>query len=288
MPSIPPLLQCQWGQESPFYNRLKFAGKYQLVGCTALAIAQIMYYWMVQRGYHRGSKATSKYTTTTNKYTVDALPPIMVFDFANLKAKPKTSAEKNAVATLCEYIAKALRSDFRRDETSAKRTLVENVVNNILRLGQAKHVYSATVGSAEFKRLILEDLSQGRPVFMTGQSTKSGGHAYVIDGYDEEQDKFHVNWGWKGYLDGYYALNDMKPATYNYNGSKMMVYNIEPEYLLGDTNGDGKINIADVVTTINVANSGKSTKATDINSDGKTTIDDANIIAEHLTKGNVL
>ena len=288
MPSIQPLLKCQWGQGSPFYNRLKFAGKYQLVGCTALAIAQIIFYWMVQRGFHRGSKPTKKYTTDTNKYTVDALPNIMVFDWQNLVPNPKTTAEKNAVATLCEYIAKALRSDFGKNQTDAKRTLVEGVVNGTFRLGQAKHVYSSTVGSAEFKRLILEDLAHGRPVFMTGQSTKSGGHAYVIDGYDEEQDKFHVNWGWKGYLDGYYALNDMKPGTYNYNGSKMMVYNIEPEYLLGDADGNGKLDIADVVTVVNAANSGKTTKQTDINSDGKTTIDDANIIAEHLVKGNIL
>ena len=68
----------------------------------------------------------------------------------------------------------------------------------------------------------------------------------------------------------------------------MAVMNIEPTYILGDANGDGKINISDVVTVVNAANKGKVTKQSDINSDGKVTIDDANIISEHLATGDVL
>ena len=161
--SIPPLIACKWGQYSPYYNKLKYGGKYQLVGCTALAVTQIAYYWMVQRGYHRGCKATPNYVTTSNKFEVKALPPLTVFDWKNLKAKPKTTAEKNAVAILCEYVAKALRSDFLNGVTSAKRTAVEGVLNTSLRMGSAKHVYLATVGKAKFDEMIYDDLAHGRP-----------------------------------------------------------------------------------------------------------------------------
>ena len=284
--SIKPLIECQWGQGAPFNGRLKVGNKSMLVGCTALAIAQIMYYWMVQRGYHRGCKATPKYTTDTNKYAVEPLPPIMVFDWKSLVAKPATAAEKAAVATLCEYIAKALRSDFGRSATSASRTLVESVLNTHLRMGSCKHYYQSTTGKAKFAELIIDDLANGRPVFMS--STSSGGHSFVIDGYDAETGKFHVNWGWGGKCDGYYALSALKPDGLNYTGSLMAVMNIEPTYILGDVNGDGKINISDVVTVVNAANKGKVTKQNDINSDGKVTIDDANIITEHLIKGDVL
>ena len=286
--SIKPLVDCRWGQYAPFYNNLKFGKKYHLVGCTALAIAQIMYYWMVQRGYHRGCKATPKYTTPTNSIAIDALQPIMVFDWRSLVPKPTTAAQKKAVATLCEYIAKALRSDFgtAAEGTSAKRTMVVSVVNNYLRLGNARQVYQATVGATQFKDIIYDDLAHGRPVYLS--ATSSGGHSFVADGYDAGTDSFHINWGWNGQFDGYYKLNGLNPDYTNYNGSKMAVINIEPEYLLGDANGDGTINIADVMTVINAANSGKATKATDINSDGKVTVDDVNIITEHLIKGDVL
>ena len=286
--TIPPLVECKWDQDAPFYNHLKYSGKYKLVGCTALAIAQICYYWMVQRGYHRGCKATAKYTTSTNKYAVDALPPLTVFDWKNIVAKPKTTAEKNAVAELCEYIAKALHSDFGGKMTSAMRTLAESVINTHLRLGEAKHVYMSTAGKAAFDEMIYNDLAAGRPVFMTGQSTADGGHSYVIDGYDAATNKYHVNWGWEGYLDGYYGLSDMKPGKYNYNGSKMGIFKIQPLYKLGDVNGDGVINISDVMTVTNMANQGKTSKQADINSDGKVTKEDADILTKHIVEGGVL
>ena len=286
--SIKPLLDCQWGQGAPWYNNIKIGKKNQLVGCTALAIAQIGYYWMVQRGYHRGCKATSKYTTATKKAVIDALPPIAVFDWKNLKAKPKTAAEKKAVAVLCEYIAKALRSDFGTGETSASRTIAETVINSYLRLGESKHVYQSTAGKAEFERLVYDDIAHGRPVLMTGQSKASGGHSFVLDGYDAESGMYHVNWGWSGQHDGYFPINALVVDGRNYNGSKMAVINIEPQYILGDANGDGKISVSDVVTVINHAQTGKATKQTDINSDGKVTKEDAELITEHLIKGDVL
>ena len=280
--SITPLVACQWGQYSPYYNNLKMAGKYQLVGCTALAIAQIAYYWMIQRGYHRGCKSTPKYATAKG-YAIESLPPLTVFDWKILVAKPKTSAEKKAVAILCEYIAKALRSDFgtSSEGTSAKRTSVVSVVNNYLRLGSARQVYQATVGKEEFDRLIYEDLAHGRPVYMS--ATSDGGHSYIIDGYKDG--KYHVNWGWNGQFDGYFSLNSLKVDGRNYNGSKMAVINIEPTYILGDANGDGVINISDVMTVLNTKNA---TKQTDINSDGKVTKEDAEIIEGYLLTGEGL
>ena len=285
--SIYPLLACSWGQYAPYYNNLKVSGKYQLVGCNAIAIAQIMYYWMVQRGYHRGCKATPKYTTTTNKTAVESLPPLTTFDWKNLVAKPKTTEQKKAVAQLCEYIAKALRSDLGKSGTTAKRTIVDTVINSYLRM-EGKHYYESTTGKATFEQMVYDELAAGRPVFMSGSSTKSGSHSYIIDGYKADTNEYHVNWGWDGQFDGYFPLNKLVVDGDNYNGSKMAVMGIEPAYKLGDVNGDGNITIADVMEVVNAAINGKATKQNDINSDGKVTQEDAEIIVKHLIKGDVL
>lgn len=283
--SIKPLVECKWGQYAPFYNNLKLAGKYHLVGCNALAIAQIMYYWGVQRGYHRGCKATPKYTTATKKMVIDALPPITVFDYVNMTAtKPTTTKGKAAVAVMCAYIAKAIRSDFGTAETSATRTLLETVMQSTLRLGNCKHIYKST--TADFEQQIYDNIANGRPVILT--STSSGGHTFVVDGYDAETKKYHINWGWSGQYDGWYSLNGLNVNGKKYNGSLMAIVNIQPLYQLGDANDDGVISVSDVVTVVNDVNKGVSAKATDINSDGKTTIEDAEIIVEHLVKGDVL
>ena len=42
------------------------------------------------------------------------------------------------------------------------------------------------------------------PVVYSGYG-KEGGHAFVVDGYDE-QDYLHVNWGWSGQDNGFFAV----------------------------------------------------------------------------------
>ena len=54
-------------------------------------------------------------------------------------------------------------------------------------------------------------------MIFAGQSS-SGGHEFVIDGYDGS-DMFHVNWGWAGKNDGYFAINVLNPNDNTSMGS---------------------------------------------------------------------
>ncbi|WP_410528214.1 C10 family peptidase [Sphingobacterium sp. ML3W] len=74
---------------------------------------------------------------------------------------------------------------------------------------------------------------------MSGKNNSSG-HAWVADGY--QTDKifssncnnswtylyFHMNWGWNGYLDGYYSFDNWTAGSSSYNDNKKMTYNIKP------------------------------------------------------------
>ena len=60
----------------------------------------------------------------------------------------------------------------------------------------------------EFEDVIFKTLAANKPVIFGGQST-SGGHAFVLDGYDSEGN-VHVNWGWgKRGGDGYFDIATM-------------------------------------------------------------------------------
>ena len=54
-----------------------------------------------------------------------------------------------------------------------------------------------------------------------GDSKTGGGHAWVCDGFDEE-DRFHMNFGWNGQADGYYSLAtlDVKSTGSEFNGAQ--------------------------------------------------------------------
>ena len=61
----------------------------------------------------------------------------------------------------------------------------------------------------EWRDLLWNELKNKRPVVFNGATT-IGGHAFVIDGYDGKG-LFHVNWGWAGRSDGYYAIGELNP-----------------------------------------------------------------------------
>ena len=83
--------------------------------------------------------------------------------------------------------------------------------------------------------IIKDELHAGRPVFYGGSSdVGSGGHAFVIDGYDSA-DFVHVNWGWGGNSNGYFMINHLDPSSLGigggaggYNLNQDMVTGIQP------------------------------------------------------------
>ncbi|MDE5672064.1 MAG: leucine-rich repeat protein, partial [Duncaniella sp.] len=70
------------------------------------------------------------------------------------------------------------------------------------------------------------------PVLYCGQDV-SAGHAFVCDGYEMMGNivYLHINWGWGGGADGFYASDALNPTmskTYNFSNLTTVVYNIKP------------------------------------------------------------
>lgn len=70
--------------------------------------------------------------------------------------------------------------------------------------------------TAEFTKIITDELQEGRPIIYCGTG-ENGGHAFVVDGYDTNY-FLHVNWGWGGYSDGYFDMNYMDPTGLGIGG----------------------------------------------------------------------
>ncbi|MDE5796667.1 MAG: C10 family peptidase, partial [Muribaculaceae bacterium] len=79
--------------------------------------------------------------------------------------------------------------------------------------------------------VIVAEIDANRPVLYCGQDV-SAGHAFVCDGYEiREVPYFHINWGWGGSADGYYASDALNPVVskaHHYNDLMTIVYNIKP------------------------------------------------------------
>lgn len=77
--------------------------------------------------------------------------------------------------------------------------------------------------------LLISNLQAGYPAHLAVESPNGlSGHNIVVDGYRESDDKFHVNFGWGGYKDGWYKLPD--PGGYSYGWTKIegIIVNLIP------------------------------------------------------------
>ena len=46
--------------------------------------------------------------------------------------------------------------------------------------------------------MIQEELINNRPIVYSAYDSYAGGHAFNVDGYDANDDTYHINWGWSG------------------------------------------------------------------------------------------
>ena len=85
---------------------------------------------------------------------------------------------------------------------------------------------------------IQKELQSGRPLFVSGTSPSGYGHAFIIDGYrfDGTTPYYHVNWGWDGYQNAYFLIDNMCPSeggtggsSENYSYDYELFFGIQPE-----------------------------------------------------------
>ena len=213
--AIEPLMQSRWGQNAPYNLQTPVANDTQtLTGCVATAMAQVMY-------YHQWPKAATTdipaYTHTNykTKETVEVQGlPATTFEWdqmltAYTTSSPGTDEQQQAVAKLMRYCGQAVRMVYgvssNTDIMYAVKALREYF--NYSKSVRAAFQYDYSLSG--WRRLIWEELNHKRPVIMSGQTSMSS-HAFVIDGYDGSG-FFHVNWGWTGSKDDYFAIDVMNP-----------------------------------------------------------------------------
>ena len=272
------LIATKWNQTSPWNQNLKFEGKSCYAGCVPICIAQLLYYWWT-KGFSRGCAATEAYTSKTNLYEVSALPPVKVFDFADMvTGKPTTAQAKKAVADMLQHVGYAVKADYKPTGTGSSTKDYIPALSEAFRLGSnIQQIFASKLGLESFKEKVRKELSSGRPVMICGSnSNNKGRHAFLCDGYRSSDDKFHFNWGWGGQYDGYFLMGALKPTSArDYSYYKAALINVQPEYRLGDANRDGQVDISDVLEAVDHTVKGTFSESADVNSDGKVDIEDA-------------
>ena len=76
---------------------------------------------------------------------------------------------------------------------------------------------------------LIANLQAGYPAHLAVEnSTGTTGHNIVVDGYREEDGKFHINFGWGGYHDDWYDIPDPNGFSYGWTKIEGIILNIIP------------------------------------------------------------
>lgn len=216
---VEPLVTTKWNQDAPFNN---FAPEYTddnnntqrcATGCAATAMAQIMkFHNWPEQGVGHYSYEHQSFGTISSDFSKH------VYDWTNMIDRYNngeySNVQADAVALLMKDCGVSLNMNY-GPVSGASIYSYTPAFKNYFRYS-SRTVNRSGCETAEFTRIITDELQEGRPIIYCGTG-EDGGHAFVVDGYDTNY-FLHVNWGWGGYSDGYFDMNYMDPAGLGIGG----------------------------------------------------------------------
>ena len=220
--SVAALIQTYWAQRSPFNDSCPLLDNSStLTGCVATAMAQIMNYWKYPT---RGIGSHSYYW---NSKTLTADFSGTTYDWANMAntyTSSSSAAAKQAVATLMYHCGVSLEMNYGTSESGANTSNVVAALTTYFNYStDARYITRAEINNdAKWIDTIKVELDAGRPLQYSGRSSSGGGHSFICDGYDENNN-LHINWGWGG-SNAYYSVTKMG----NYTEGQAAVFGIHP------------------------------------------------------------
>ena len=226
---VEPLIQSKWNQSTAAsgkcYNYYTPNG--YVCGCVATAGAQVM-------RYHQFPTAAVSPVTMScwvNDEAVDKTMMGGVYDWASMPLVPAsglTEAQRQAIGKLCYDVGVASRMDWSSDGSGACPAVIAQSLTSVFGYASAKCELNSPMPEDRTKNAIYANLDAKCPVLLGISGT--GGHEIVADGYGFYDGAVytHLNLGWAGSNDAWYALPEVSTSSYDFDTLSSVVYNVFP------------------------------------------------------------
>ena len=226
--TVAPLVQSTWDQSGGGtvpYNALCPGGS--VTGCVATAMAQIIRYWSYPA---TGTGASSYCDCSTLNPNYGQNYGVLSVNYAtetyNWSAMPLDSSSAGA-AQIAYDCGVSVAMDYNPGGSGAQVIAADGPFNAQKSLVTYFGYDPATIqgldrsnySDAIWIQMLDNELNMGRPINYVGSDLAWGeGHSWVCDGYDASN-FFHMNWGWGGYDNGYFSINNLQTTNGNFNPS---------------------------------------------------------------------
>lgn len=203
---IEPILKVNWNQGKP-YNQFcpSDAKGTAYVGCVAVAMAQAM----SAARYPARPVGEFSYTSSTYGNIYINYNNETAYNWDNII---NGTDSKVWVAHLLYHCGVSIKMDYGINGSGTQTAYIATALQRNFSYPSSVRYYYRDTYAGDWKALVLTELQEGRVVCYSGADVKKGyGHCFNLDGYATGM--FHVNWGWGGANNGYFALDGLKDAT---------------------------------------------------------------------------
>ena len=228
--SVSPLLKTKWNQDAPFNNQCPtysswWGSQHCATGCVATATAQIMKYheWPVTgKGSHSYTcEISGGYWGSSSTETLSADFSQSTYQWSQMLNNYNgsyTNAQANAVAKLMSDVGIAEEMGYGPESGTSSYMAYYALKTYFDYDATLRYVMRDFYELDEWEQMLRDELDAHRPVYYAGTGT-AGGHAFVFDGYNTNG-YFHVNWGWGGDSDDYFASTALNPSSIGIGGGE--------------------------------------------------------------------
>lgn len=256
---VAPLVQSSWNQSSaqgmPCYNY--YTPNNYLDGCVATALGQLMRYWQYPtagigqqtRTVYVNSVGRSATTRGGNgsggPYNWFAMP-------LNPASTTYNSSQWQMIGSLCYDAGVSVNMQYSASGSGAYMYLCASALTSVFQYSNAKYINSP----GNILTPTDSNLAAGCPVLFGISSSGRNGHAIVCDGfgYDSGTLYHHINFGWDGAYNYWYAL-PLLETPYGFNSVDTIIYNVFPS-------GSGELITGRATTSLGAPVSGAAIVAT--------------------------
>ena len=195
--SVAPLLETIRVQSAPYNNSCPYynygdsiSSERCLVGCVATAIEQLLSFYRYPDVLQDSIKGWA-----TKNYSIESVPKGTYIDWDD-------------VADLSLWCGMIVRMKYSPSSSAASMWDAEEPLKRVFGYKTAKILDRSLYSYDSWHRILQNELLCGRPVAYVGYNNFMGGHAFNIDGVNEDG-LYHCNWGENEHMNGYYSLEHL-------------------------------------------------------------------------------
>lgn len=207
--TVGPFLLANWNQDWPYNAQCPSDSDgdhgHVYVGCVATAMLQVMKYYNYPE-VGEGSKTHISWVNggygniTVNfaaqNYDWNSMPNDLMGD------------ENDETAKINFHAGVAVSMYWGPDGSGSQTSRIVTALESFFRYDDDVQLkLKSSYSDSQWRTILKGQLNQGQPMVYSGESTTVG-HAWNCDGYQDD-DNFHMNWGWGGAGNGYYTLDNL-------------------------------------------------------------------------------